>query len=91
MRTTLLVALSSALGMAYLTIALFFLKFWRPTRDRLFAMFATAFFLLAVQRFLLSVFREWSEDSVWLYGLRLLAFVLILWAIADKNRGTQAG
>mgnify|MGYP006159526407 CR=1 FL=1 len=30
--------------MASLVAALFFLKFWRRSRDRLFAMFAAAFF-----------------------------------------------
>lgn len=69
-----------------LVAALFFLKFWRRTADRLFAFFAAAFALLAVQRVVLGVSREWAEESPWLYGLRLLAFVLIIVAIVDKNR-----
>jgi hypothetical protein len=88
----LLVTLSGALVMAYAVIALFFLRFRRLTGDRLHALFATAFGLLAVQRFILSVAGEWSENSVWLYGLRLLAFAIIIGAIIDKNRsGVAAG
>jgi hypothetical protein len=29
------------------------------------------------------------EDDTWYYGLRLLAFVIILWAIVDKNRADR--
>ena len=85
---TLLVALSGGLGMLYAVIGLFFLKFRSRTGDRLFTLFATAFLLLAAQRFALTIAREWAESLVWLYGLRLLAFVMIIVAIVDKNRAT---
>lgn len=65
---------------------LFFLKFWRASRDRLFAMFGAAFFILAIQRLLLSVTRSVFEDQAAFYTLRLLAFVIIIVAIVDKNR-----
>ena len=84
---TLLVALTGALAALDLVIALFFLRFHARTRDRLFALFATAFGILGVQRILLTLASDWGEDTVWLYGLRLLAFVLIIAAIVDKNRG----
>jgi len=86
-RPVLLVAFSGMLAMADLVIALFFLKFHARTRDRLFALFALAFTLLAIQRFAIPVAGEWAEDSMWLYGLRLVAFLLIIAAIVDKNRG----
>ena len=38
---------SGAMVMAYLAAGLFFLRFWRQTHDRLFAMFAAAFWILA--------------------------------------------
>jgi zinc transporter ZupT len=82
----LLVALSGGLFMLYAVIALFFLKFRSRTGDRLFTLFAAAFMLLAVQRLALTVAREWGEGETWLYGMRLLAFVLIIAAIVDKNR-----
>jgi len=84
-----LLTLSGALAMAYLAIGLFFLKFFGRTRDRLFLGFSVAFLLLAFQRLVLGLAREWSEDVVWLYGLRLLAFLIILVAILDKNRSAS--
>jgi len=78
---------SGAMVMGYLVAGLFFLRFWRDTRDRLFAIFAGAFWLLAVQRAVLTVaVRQGDEGSVGIYGLRLVAFLLILYAIIDKNR-----
>ena len=78
---------SGLLVMGYAVAGLFFLRFWRETRDRLFGIFAGAFWLLAVQRLLLALFQNPDQEQVWLYGVRLLAFVLILIAIVDKNRG----
>lgn len=86
MNYTVLFTLSGGLAMLYAVIGLFFLKFYSRAHDRLFLLFAIAFFMLATQRVLLTVMREWGEDVAWLYGLRLLAFVLILVAIAGKNR-----
>ena len=79
---------AGALMIGYLVIALFFLRFSRETGDRLFVMFATAFFLMAVQRLALFYYGEVGE--VWVYGLRLVAFLLILFAIIDKNRAATA-
>lgn len=86
LRATLLIAASGALTMAYAIIALYFYKFRSRSGDRLFTLFATAFLILGSQRLVLTVAREWGEDSVWLYGLRLLAFMIIVYAIIDKNR-----
>jgi hypothetical protein len=78
--------LAGLLAMGYGIAALFFLRFWRSTRDRLFVYFSSAFTLLAVQRVALA-FSPWLQDEVAiLYLLRLLAFVLILVGILDKNR-----
>jgi zinc transporter ZupT len=85
----LLVLLSGVLGACYAVIGLFFLRFRTRTGDRLFTFFAAAFFLLAAQRFALTLAREWGEQTTWLYGIRLVAFVLILWAILDKNRAAS--
>jgi hypothetical protein len=49
-------------------------------------MFAAAFVLLAANQALLIVAGIEVEDQTWLYLLRLLAFVLILWGIWQKNR-----
>lgn len=71
--------------MGCLIAGLFFLRFWRKTRDRLFAIFALAFWLLALNWTLL-VMTSRDEARPALYAIRLLAFVLILIGIADKNR-----
>lgn len=67
-------------------IGLFFLRFWVASRDRLFAMFAAAFWILGIQRLLLALTRTVVEDQAIFYSLRLLAFVIIIVAIVDKNR-----
>ena len=77
---------SGAMVMGYSVAGLFFLRFWSDTRDRLFGIFAAAFFLLAFQRAALTLSADASSGQVFLYTLRLLAFLLILWAIVDKNR-----
>jgi hypothetical protein len=82
--------LSGAIVMGYAVCALFFLRFWRQTRDRLFPTFALAFLLLAVQRAVLTLTAPHVEWRVGLYTLRLGAFLLILGAIVDKNRSGGA-
>lgn len=78
---------SGALVMGYFVAGLYFLRFWRDTRDRLFGIFAAAFWVLAAQRAALALTGDPANEQVWLYGVRLFAFLLILAAIIDKNRG----
>ncbi len=78
--------ISGALVAGYLVAALFFLRFRRETGDRLFLAFAVAFAILAGQRAALALIPSSNRSELAIYGLRLLAFVLILAAIADKNR-----
>ncbi len=89
MRVAMVLFLGGMLAMGYLVAALFFLRYWRRTRERLFASFAIALVILAVQRALLAADLAIVEDRTWYYGLRLLAFVIILLAILDKNRGER--
>jgi hypothetical protein len=77
---------SGAIVVAYLIAGLFFLRFWKETAERLFLIFGLAFWILALQRGLLSVMAGDPDAHVYLYGIRLLAFVLIIVAILDKNR-----
>lgn len=81
--------LAGAMTMGYAVAALFFLRFWYGTRDRLFLFFSLAFWLLAIQRAALGLTSESLEDQT-AYIVRLAAFILILWAIADKNRVSKA-
>ena len=77
--------LLGAIAMACGTIGLFFLRFWRRTRDRLFMFFALAFWLLCLN-WLALAFADRDEPQTALYAVRLLAFGLIIVAIWDKNR-----
>lgn len=77
-------AIAGALVMGYLVSSLFFFRFWKNSRDRLFLLFGLAFLLLAVQRVVL-LFTQ-ADYPVMPYVLRLAAFVTILYAIYDKNR-----
>ncbi len=78
--------MEGALFMGYLTIAVFFLRFWRRSLDRLFAFFALSFAILAASRLALTLMDLQDEAQLLLRTLRLAAFLLILWAIIDKNR-----
>lgn len=71
--------------MGFLVAGGFFFRFWRESRDRLFAWFALAFLLLASNRLLLVLLREEREASLAPYVVRLLAFIIIMYAIVDKN------
>ena len=77
--------LSGAITLGFLVAGLFFLRFWRRTHDRLFAIFAAAFWLMGLNWLLLAIFAADEIHSA-VYGIRLVAFVLILIAIIDKNR-----
>ena len=82
--------ISGAIVMGYLVAGLHFLKFWKRTADRLFLLFSLAFALLAVQRAALSLLTSHPETHTYLYGVRLLAFLVIIYAIIDKNRAAGA-
>jgi hypothetical protein len=83
--------LLGAIAMAYLTISLFFLRFWRKTRDRFFLFFAASFMVEGVNRAVLGLATIPSEAEPFVYIVRLLSFILILIAIWDKNRANGQG
>jgi hypothetical protein len=87
----LLILMSGAITAGYSVCALFFLRFWRTTRDRLFVIFSAAFWLLALQRLALGLLEPLEEWRTGWYLLRLLAFLLILGALVDKNRRGEDG
>lgn len=77
--------LAGAVTLGYLVGAMFFFNFWRRTADRLFLAFAVAFVLLSVNQALAHFFFVANEPASLVYALRILAFVLIIAAIVDKN------
>lgn len=70
----------------YGSAALFFLLFWKRTRDRLFGGFGMALLLLGIERLTLLLVPHANEFRPYIYLVRLAAFSLILAAIVDKNR-----
>ena len=68
---------------------LFFLRFWRESRDALFAFFGVAFWLLALSWGLLALFEFREESQPYVYGIRLIAFLLLIVGIIAKNRGSR--
>ena len=74
-------ALSGAAG-------LFFWRFYLDARDRLFAMFAVAFWVLAAHWAALGIVNPANETRHYFYVLRLLAFLIIVAAIIDKDRSS---
>ena len=77
--------LQGAVFISCIVAALFFLRFWKETHDRLFIIFALAFVVLAINWLGLALTKE-DEVKAWFYLLRLLGFGLILVAVIDKNR-----
>ena len=69
-----------------MVIALFFARFWRASGDRFFVLMASAFAIFALNRTVLGFLEEDSEARPALYVVRLVAFVIILVAIIDKDR-----
>ena len=78
--------LAGAITMGFVIAGLFFLRFWKRTREGLFLAFAFAFWLLGLTQALLAFINIPVEERSWLFLLRLAAFSLILISIFRKNR-----
>ena len=85
MSATLVDFLAGAVTLGFFVAAGFFLRFWRRTRDRLFLAFSAAFMLLAVNQALAAFLGAGDELTPYTYLLRVFGFMLILYAIIDKN------
>ena len=72
--------------MASFVAMLFFLRFWRQTRDVFFLFFALAFGIDAVTRTLLGLDEVTGEAEPFFYVARLASFMLIIIAVIQKNR-----
>jgi hypothetical protein len=81
--------ITGASTMAFLAAAAFFARFWKETSDRLFVLFAIAFSALALNRALIVFYPVARESQPYVYLMRLFAFVLIAYAVIDKNRSEK--
>ena len=75
-----------ATAAACFVAGLFFLRFWRASRDRFFVYFTVAFWMLGLNWVVLAAIGRSPEAVHPAYVIRLGAFLLILLAIVDKNR-----
>ena len=81
--------LSGAIAFGFMAAALFFLRFWKRTRDGLFLAFATAFALLGIGQAVQALANIPQEERSYIFLIRLAAFTLIIIAIARKNRSAR--
>ena len=78
--------MDGATAMGSLVVALFFLRFWRNSADRFFLYFALSFLVQCAHRIYVAlVLQREHDDNPLHYAIRLLAYLLILWAILEKN------
>ncbi|HEY5057119.1 MAG TPA: DUF5985 family protein [Acidobacteriaceae bacterium] len=75
------------IGSCSLCAAIFFLRFWRDTRDRLFLAFAAFFAIQGMLDIFALELGHPNEGTVTLFVLRLLSVLLVLGAILRKNMG----
>lgn len=78
--------LTGAIVMASFVAGLFFFRYWRSTRDRFFLYFALSFWIEAADRVAFGLLGPRSEFEPLFYGIRVLAYGLIVVAILQKNR-----
>ena len=77
--------LSGALVLACAVIGLYFLRFWKSSRDPFFLWFALAFWIQGAQWLHSGLHAHLSDYSPIYYVMRLVAYALIVVAIAQKN------
>ena len=77
--------LLGVIATASITSGIFFLKFWRATRDSFFLAFAASFIIEGLNRSTVLLFDRPNEATRWIYLVRLLSLLLILAAILKKN------
>jgi len=77
--------LSGMLTLAYFLGGVYFFRFWRQTGDRLFRHFAGAFWLFTLNQIVTSIPTVSKETAGYEYIIRVLGFIWILFAIAERN------
>ena len=78
--------LSGAFVAVCAAVIVFFWRYYRKTRERLFVILAISFSLLGIERSVLAFVWSGYEGRHLIFVARLAAFLLIIAAIIDKNR-----
>lgn len=73
--------------MGFIIAGLYFLRFWRRTKDQLFIVFALAFWLLAIHQVFLGLAGGTNPKQSWVFLPALGAYGLLIFAILIKNIG----
>lgn len=81
-------ALFGACAAASAMIGLAFIRYWSLSKDRLYVLFACAFWLFAAG-WVTRVASGQGEQRPFVYVFRLIGFLLIIAAIIDKNRRAE--
>jgi hypothetical protein len=81
---------AGGITVTFAAIGFFFWRFWKKSGDRFYVLFAAAFWVLSVNRAMtLSTSFVNTEGLPIYYIVRLIAFLLILAAIIDKNYSSK--
>jgi hypothetical protein len=78
--------LLGAIALGSFAVGLFFLRYWKISRDRFFLFLMLSFWIEGGNRTYMAIQQSWNEDSPAHYLVRLVSYLLILLAIWDKNR-----
>lgn len=73
------------LAAMFVVAGIFFLRFWRESRDPFFLAFAVSFLIRGLNRFPRPVMAQPNVGSPWNYVIDLCASLLIVAAIVRKN------
>lgn len=79
--------LLGALTAMFLTAAVHFLRFWKDTRDPFFLTFAASFIVEGLSRAVMLFVDQPHRPHAVVYVIRMMASLLIVWAILQKNYG----
>lgn len=85
MISTLETLATGMLSAAFLVAGVFFLRFWRESRDTFFLAFAASFLMEAANHISIAFLPKPNLGSPWNYLVGLCSSVLILAAIVQKN------
>jgi len=83
--------LDGAAAMGRAIAALFFVRFWRQSRDRLFLTFSLGFGCFGVTCAVLGLVPLATEAQPYVFLLRLIGFSAILSGIVLRNLGEKPG
>jgi len=79
-----------AIAMACFVVGLFFLKYWHRSGERLFLIFAAAFWVFCLHWIGMALVEVAAENRPFFYLVRFLAFALIIAGVVDKNRSPES-